>query len=92
MLVSAFLLFSLTDGQKKTGKSGTKAAYPFRRSKSGKNLNTLKNNNLMRRKKKKKKLDKSTLGLRNLVRHPMAPPTKKFKDKKKEQSKRRCRD
>jgi len=47
---------------------------------------------MRRKKKKKKKLDKSTLGLRNLVRHPMAPPTKKFKDKKKEQSKRRCRD
>ena len=44
------------------------------------------------RKKKKKKLDKSPLGLRSLVRHAMAPPTKKFKNKKKEQSKRQCRD
>jgi len=44
------------------------------------------------RKKKKKKLDKSPLGLRSLVRHLMAPPTKKFKNKKKEQNKRQCRD
>jgi len=41
---------------------------------------------------KRKKLDKSPLGLRSLVRHEMAPPTKKFKNKKKEASKKACRD
>jgi len=46
----------------------------------------------MRRKKKSKKLDKSPLGLRSLVRHACAPPTKKFKNKKKEASKRACRN
>jgi hypothetical protein len=41
--------------------------------------------------KKKKPLAKNSLELRNLVRHPICPPTTFHLDKKKEKKKNYCR-
>ena len=42
-------------------------------------------------KKRKPKLPKNSLESRNMVRHPMPPPTSKMKDKKKAANKKACR-
>jgi hypothetical protein len=40
---------------------------------------------------KKKQLAQNSLDMRNLVRHPVAPPCFSFKDRKKESNKKACR-